>query len=389
MNHHKINSLLIDLNFESRQLGDEFQQQAAAYVKNRLLPVAERLFDLQANSDNVISIDKLEIDLGEIHQQDFLSQLEHNFEQVLTQKLHELIPESPACISSSDKRAGSDQSVQALDNNLHPLGRYRQSDQTAVNIMSHRDVLLQQLGFYLLHGTMQWNFSPSMLNTKQQASNLSNTANLSSNWLAQLLTPHLDWLLAFIEQNLSQSKNIIRRLFYQAPELLNKVADKLPRQQQIILIDLLGQEDNATQRQVLKDFNDSHWQQIIVRGLVSGSAKSLLPIWPKLLTSYENILINILRVYGQQVSFRTAIVNDFTSQMLLDVIVLLEPLEYPFIHQLLKQEKLFHITQAQPLAQHRATNDYLKKQSNEREANFEKNQASSQIQKQLCQFTFD
>jgi len=366
--------MLVELNFDNQQLGDEFQAQAAMFVKDRLLPLVEQLFDQQSHANEVISIDTLELDLGDISQQDYLMELESQLKQQLLQKLNQLIPAARSTTAENTRhleqaKIGIEQLVSVLPQST-PTGEN-------VKIVSKQDGLLQQLEYYLHHGVMPWNVDNEHFNARHKMK-----CDSSSSWLDDMVEHNLSWLVNLLSRPSARRHVMLTRLFYQlSPEILQQLVLRLSIEQQIHLVELLQQQPGSRHSHVLKVYRDAYLQQKIVQGLLSGAANILLPCWSQIIISDRKLLTTAIRLYGQQANVRHRIVRGFTDQMLLDLVALLEPQEYRFIYQLLKHAELFE--------QSRLLTSQAKVKSTANKHKATSGLAHVQSKQQLWHFTFD
>ncbi len=364
---HKINTLLIDLDFDNKSQGDEFQNTAAAFMKQHILPAVDQIFDQQSNTDEVISIDTLEINLGDIEQADFLTQIERKFKAELTQKLKDIIP-----------RKGT----------ANALIEYGITPQEKVTIVSKRDSLLEQLAFYLQHGIVAWNFEQSS-QTITATDRLDNNrksdhtkANTHSNWLNEAVEQQLSWLVTFLNKNPPESPVIITRLFHQlSPTTLKKLTVQLLPQQQSELIKLLDLYPNTERSRALTAFRDTYIKQhsehalttnkvdgnlanyeiksteikntytksinaddkegsqltsLIVQAINEASPQVIESHWAFIIKERPELLAQQIRTYAQSSETQRKLVKTFSDFMLKGIIEALEPRDYHFILQLLQ-----------------------------------------------------
>jgi hypothetical protein len=284
--HHLIDNALLDLTFDSSHTAEAFNRQAGSFVKQRLLPMVEQVFDSVSVPGKTITIDKLELDLGTISGNDYLDQLQSKLKTVLSQQLHDLL-------------------------NGHDNGQNSQ-----MHVISERTSQWQQLEHYLLRGFMPWNFDQ-----KRSDSDV-------TRWLEEAVTSNIADLLNLLN-NHDRRDEIIQRLINQLGwQTLNKLDPRLTKK---------------LNQQWLKGKNgQSHsYFAAITQGIVQASTKSLQPIWQQVLTLHPQVLLSILRYYGQQRRIRQTIARSFSTQMLLDILVLLEPLEHPFIQELINNAVIF------------------------------------------------
>lgn len=91
---HVIQRLTVEIHYPSQELAQERQDEIIVYVRKLLLSELQRLFDSLSYSDEVISIDKLEIDLGSFHHEglydDLAQKLKHELENVMMKLVYDI-----------------------------------------------------------------------------------------------------------------------------------------------------------------------------------------------------------------------------------------------------------------------------------------------------------
>lgn len=384
---HKINELLVEIDFDNQPRGEQFQGQASAFMKQHILPLVEQIFDQQSNTDEVISIDMLEIDLGDIEQVDLLTQIEQKFKVELTQKLKDIIP-----------RKGAGNTL--IEHGITPYEK--------VTIASKRDSLLAQLAFYLQHGIVAWNFEASSQGYSPAHRLDNHFHNISSNshqtkatthshWLNEAVEQQLRWLVTFLDKNSARSPQIMERLFYQLnPVTLNKLAVQLSAPQQNELIKLLVKHPHSEQSKVLSEFinaythkqgkqlakqngkqhneqklaenyigkntsenankntnsdddKSTHTQNInidekdstelsflVIQAIRNGTPQVIEPQWTLLIKEQPTLLAQLLRTHAQASVVHRLLVKTFSKRMLKDIIQVIEPRDHHFIVQILE-----------------------------------------------------
>jgi|GEM_PF-1690724 len=88
---HSIESAILNINFPNEEMAFERQQDLEAFAREKMLPIVEEVFDELSESDTVLRIDKLEVDLGEIglgyFYEDFASRLKDKVKESLSMEL--------------------------------------------------------------------------------------------------------------------------------------------------------------------------------------------------------------------------------------------------------------------------------------------------------------
>jgi len=127
---HVIESAVFEIDFDSQTLALEQQSDLDTFVKSRLLPVVEEVFETLDNSERVLTIDNLEIDLGIVGRADYRAELEGRLRNELSTKLLE----------------------------LHIPGAQPSARES--RIVSSAESELEQLQQFLLTGHLPWNADP-------------------------------------------------------------------------------------------------------------------------------------------------------------------------------------------------------------------------------------
>lgn len=284
---HLIDNALLDLSFDSNQTRQAFERQAPKFIHETLLPVVEQVFDRFSNKDEHITIDVLELDLGTIKGSDYLNQLPNKLKQVLTVQLELLLS-----------------------------GQGKQPD-AGLKRVSLSQSHFSWLKTFLIQGYMPWQFEQRQF-----------TEAGAQQWLEQTVKDNMHRLLDLIKSD-SRRDIIIERLVNQLSwSRLRRIDSELTA-----VIDrhwLL----NATGQ--LRSF-----AYTLTQGIAEGRVKLLQPIWSDVISVHQKLLLSILHYYGQQRRIRKIIARKFSIPMLEDILLLLEPLEYPFIEQLLNSAQLF------------------------------------------------
>ncbi|MFT6777234.1 MAG: hypothetical protein ACJAV1_001151 [Paraglaciecola sp.] len=334
--HHLIHSALLSLDFSDQKMADDFQAQSANVVKQRILPLIDKIFDRVSQDDQVISIETLTLDLGDIDANDYLSTLEDKLQEVLSEQLRSLLS-----VNEYDVK-GSGYTSRADDRSQGP----------SIEVLTNNDSQWQQLAYYLLHGVMPWNFTPPNQLQKQQA----HTKSPTIKWLDNNVETHLSATLDLIRQSKvnGHDHRILSRLINQLSSFcLNKLINQMDGDAKLLTFELLvainkyPHSDAAIAR-----FIKQGWQQRIAQSFFQHQPNILQADWPLLISTYSDILVQALRYYGQQSQLSALLTSQYSTSMLADIVKLLEPQEHLFIHQLLNRPELFTrgLGQLNPLA---------------------------------------
>jgi len=130
MRHHIIKKQLIDLTLDNRLDHFRMQQLVSEHFRNDIVPLLEKLFDKAGAEDEIIEIDRLEIDLG-----------------VLTEK----------SIEKKEWTAGLQSRIEALLSEItHPFSSPSSSVEKVRKQPKRLNVFRQWL-FYMQRGYLPWN----------------------------------------------------------------------------------------------------------------------------------------------------------------------------------------------------------------------------------------
>ena len=88
---HAIDEAVFDISFDSARAEREQQAGLAAFIRDRLLPLAEEIFDELAADGTVSKIDSLELDLGDIDYDGFQDEMSERFRTQLKSVLQDKI----------------------------------------------------------------------------------------------------------------------------------------------------------------------------------------------------------------------------------------------------------------------------------------------------------
>jgi len=338
MSHsHLIDSLELQFNFDNLEQGESFQSQAVNFTKSRLLTIVDSVFDSFSHIDEVIQIDTLDIDLGEIRDNDFLSQLEKKLEQQLTKQL---IQQLNTLQSTASKT---------------PLSKKLLSRERSVSKMTEQQSRLSKLLAYLHSGILPWNAQSSL------------SSSVSQGWLDTEITCHLNSIVAQLNSGNRQASKIAARLFHQlSPNLLMELISSLSPQGQWLFFPLLSNIVNNKSHKDLAEFYNhpslkttkvSWWEQQIADGLQALPSPILFTQWTQIITQHASLFVRGIRRHGQHTDARHIMVNTFSPAQLHDVLMLLEPTEYLFINELLNGTQKGSIEQKQQEAHIKKADD--------------------------------
>lgn len=104
---HTIKTAQLEIDFNDEHLSDEFQQEAGNFFIHRLMPVVEEVFDEAVGKLDVVLLERLEVDLGQVKstgfQQEMETRLRTKLWEVLMKHLKSLETETPTAIRRNEQ----------------------------------------------------------------------------------------------------------------------------------------------------------------------------------------------------------------------------------------------------------------------------------------------
>lgn len=92
--NHIIKKQILEFKLDSKLGSFSFQNQASRFYKTEILPIIEAYFDQACGDTGIVRIDKLEIDLGVIPENNFRTAFKTKFNEVFPEKLFEVVAQS-------------------------------------------------------------------------------------------------------------------------------------------------------------------------------------------------------------------------------------------------------------------------------------------------------
>lgn len=156
--HHIIKKQIIDLDLPPGENGFQIQEEFRTVFLERILPEMERLFDQYAGPDEVLKIDKLEVDFGSIPMDKLNSRLpeailqaiSHSFSGIKTE------PSTPTTVSSSQRLAQPQELAPEVTHNSAPS---RPASEVAAQVLPLAQNQLTVFRRFLRTGLLGWQFA--------------------------------------------------------------------------------------------------------------------------------------------------------------------------------------------------------------------------------------
>ncbi len=382
---HTIYNATFEIDFSNTLLASDFEREAGGYFTRRLLPVVEEVFDQTVGDDEVISIDLLEIDLGAMNEADFHDEMESRLKSQLQEALQRLITtpgHETNVIKRSKQQSDQQQLYTYLQRGYLPWNAQPSSGQTMEQIFidtlqsepeSLTAFLRQNLAASIVllrivrqfsHHTLlklveglagnRYPFLPFFVKDLLKIEILRTRLQFSeAKFKTQLWVALLGVLLARgsgLSDSIVLLENILKRFCDTAvpsqdpgvlladlvrPGNMARVSPELAKvlQRSSVPLPVLFQSELHP--------DSSDLQKRLTQMLIQGDVDELLSVWAILLDQHRRLFEHALRLYGRFASVRKIWVQRFGDPMLRDVVVVLEPVDYSFVHNLVDQPQLF------------------------------------------------
>lgn len=333
---HRIEEAVFEIVFDSKTEVLEQQTDLGAFARRCLLPVVEAVFDELSGDDEVMCIERLEIDLGTVAYD--------GFQQALAWRLRERL-------------------TAVLQARLHSFAAGVQGREGIVSRQRREREQLQQ---FLLRGYLPWPAGA------EQSIEQMLRHTLGSDERARFI--------AFLRRPGSRDR-VLQRLVRQFPErdlaaVLSALAPDLGegapaafagmdaqarRQDWVMLFDALLRGDGewgragpllerirrevtAAEPAAQSPHATAAWRQRLEAAMAVGDASDLGAIWPELVREQPALVVAVLRDCGRRAEVRRCIARGFPEPLLRDLVVLLEPTESGFIQEVVERPALFRQT---------------------------------------------
>ncbi|MEI6897386.1 MAG: contractile injection system tape measure protein [Psychromonas sp.] len=299
---HLIDTLSMSFDFDCAQKKQHFEGQAIGYAKTRLLAVIERVFDRFSQTDEILRIETLTIDLGDCQSDDYLNDMERALEQSLSTQLHQQL-------MHADRAVVKNRLISAMStvSNLNKISA-QQSRQTT-------------LYYYLTRGTLPWH----------------SVKSTAPGWLEHEVTAQMDALIGYLSTAQHSDAVVARRLFYQlsTPTIILLIS-RLSNARQAIFFDVLKSDPRVFNHPTLKSCQIRWWQAYVDQGFAQLPEQDLYQYWQELLLTQSPLLLRNLKLQGVQAERRQALVISCGATIFTDILCLLEPTEHTFVSAFIK-----------------------------------------------------
>lgn len=191
--NHIIKQHTIELHLDEEQGAHLLQNQVSELLLEQVFAELEAIFDELSDRNEVISIDKLSVDLGFIDEKQVAKELPTKMKEVIRKELTDQIQKAR---------------VQESYGNIE-ITRSPNADEPIVNIYGNQQNLILALEHYLKTGTLRWADSHEKAPTLKEL--LSNLAFSQPQVLREILLTQF------------RNPNVRKRLVYNCPEELLKI----------------------------------------------------------------------------------------------------------------------------------------------------------------------
>ncbi|MGY0615928.1 contractile injection system tape measure protein [Vibrio sp. FJH11] len=310
---HLIMKADFDINFDSARVAEQFEAKVYQWLMHELLPSIDELLSQFCSADTMICIDKLEIDTGYITSENLRRSLH---KQVLQQLYQEIYQKTHSDIPTKERTSvtnnAKNQRGGSVDNSItqHELIDYR----------------WQQAWFFIESGQLRWPFKHNQ--------------HLSETGLVEVLLNYP----ARIDNSLSASQNPVTlclRLAMQLPdESLAQLLPLLNQQNRFLLMIALLETGVRHKSRLTRDLI-RYWNSLIDSAISNRNLASLLPYWDRLMTSDSSGLLFAIGKHSRDAQLPLLLIQSLNEDQRFALLERLEPLNYPFLVQLLTSPALW------------------------------------------------
>ncbi|CAG8999761.1 MAG: hypothetical protein CENE_01740 [Candidatus Celerinatantimonas neptuna] len=302
---HQIQQATLSFNFDNALQAEQFERQAHRWTTEQLLPLIEQIFERFNPNHDVITIDRLELDLGKLVADSLPGQLLNAIEVQLCDKLGHYLSPNP------------------------------QTPTTNVQRFSPDAYQWQQAIHFLQTGYLPWSAQPSQPHQPFD--------------LGKITLEHIDELNQFLTQ-LIQPHPLLVRLTYQlsAPSLAQLIEQLAPDLRQIALNQLVCLEKRHHPR--LKQTISHHFQRLLSRALEQHRLSELiLSHWETWVSEYSNALIATLKSHHQDAQLPYLLCEQLSESQRFRLLEHIEPAEYPFLYRVLTHPQIWYPRPDKPI----------------------------------------
>ncbi|MBJ7556615.1 contractile injection system tape measure protein [Marinomonas spartinae] len=309
---HNIQNAELKLNFDSPLEAESFEQNAHHWVINELLPHIEQIFNRYCPANEVITIEHLSLDLGNLDTNSLFSDLLSAIDAQLCEQL--------AQYARSESK-----NTQALSQN--PSSKSLSEDVSSnVTRYSNEDYSWHQALHFLQTGRLHWTFD--------------NQQPIEQTGIIEALLNHPHQLNNALTQSTNHERLLTRLIGQLSAEQLTKLLDNLsPIFCQNAVIQLLKSPKRYHPR--LKSWLAHYWQSRIQEALSHHQLTELVALWPVLIQDYRQPLLAALHTQAQNGKLPSTLMNSLNEAQRFALLKCIEPTEYPFLYALLNTPQLW------------------------------------------------
>lgn len=310
---HQIQQATLSFNFDNALQAEQFERQAHRWTTEQLLPLIEHIFERFNPNHDVITIDRLELDLGELAADSLPERLLNAIEAQLCDKLGLYLSPTTEALTTKVQRFSPD--------------AYQ----------------WQQALHFLQTGYLPWSAQPSQPHQSFEAD--------------KIILEHIDELNQFLTQ-LSQPQPLLARLAYQlsAPSLAQLIGQLTPNLRQMALSQLIRLEKRHYP--LLKQTISHHFQRLFGRALEQHQLSELVRShWETWVSEHSSALIATLKSHRQDAQLPYLFCEQLSESQRFALLEHIEPAEYPFLYRVLTHPQIWSsqpdkpiITKPQPVA---------------------------------------
>ncbi|MGE4560795.1 MAG: contractile injection system tape measure protein [Desulfobulbus sp.] len=308
---HLVGQAVFDIRFDSAAHTAEHREALARLIKTDLFQVLDEVFSATTTANEVLVLDRLEVDLGTVDASAYRDELPRRLRSRLEKSLHpHLLPPE-------------------------------HNEPSRARRLSRAQHQVEELRFFLLHGYLPWN-------TQQP-----DMAELEATLLQQVRGSN-DAFLDFLRHN-THGEDLLARIVHQfsSPTVLELIAAFSSVRRDHPPTDFAGHGDAIDRGRLLellqKAVRDEQPRQtlppqaarMLHHAMQSGDVSALRSRWTTLLRDFAPQLREILSSHGRQAVIRRRIAEGFPEPMIRDILALLEPVEVVFLAAVTEQPELF------------------------------------------------
>jgi hypothetical protein len=395
-NQHVIEKAVFDISFGSEEEAFEQHVSLGTFVRDRLMAVVAEVFDELSPDGQVLRIDGLEVDLGDVPYHGYPEEMENRLRERLRAALREklMIP--------GEKQAAGEGVVTRDISEMEQLTHFLTKGRMPWYAQPGKDVTIDQMLRRVLRSKGR-EFAEFLKGSSRREKVIKRlAAQFSDEILTDILhelVPSRSSFLADIvdyfrrtlrkhtftaasERELTRFiwEELINELLktegtsYDTTDLVSRIVNKISlhqgRSYQWMLTILASEAVNAEKRQgqgreladifeklIAKEEKETEKEkpsgvellrERLADAMVRGDAEGIKDIWPVFLRDNPEVLKDAIRHYGTQVTVLRKMGSGFPEPILRDIVHLIEPAESGFINEIVEQAELFRQARGEP-----------------------------------------